>query len=1152
MACSNERSASLLKQAVARIKDPGLCEESHKGLVHRHDPRGTSQKGGDNGTPTGWESGPSNTRLEGRKGLPTSRQLQKDCGDSEPGVTGAASDDLDPEQSSAEMSCDETGVSLSQSTTKSTSRLVKGFFDGVELSVTKHLLASDRRTPTTVLHFDTKEMVRELALVQEPWIHQERVSGLAMKSYKLLYQKRSGKNRSFDEDTVYQWETSPVDANSKGMPIIMGLMQMLPHCLGKLDYNARNIPIIENISDIENAVETRIEENREGYLMRQRKQETGFLTRPLNAKRKSWEPMKGRGSFLETVTLQSLIVNSSKYVENDDQQPGNLGSANATHFQLINWALRVFDPIKSPGPDGIILADLTTYAFHLMPWLIRLLLRLNGPYIPEPWTKCKVGIYPKGGRPLTQSQRTSDQLVLVPTAYMKGKSWAYIKDSRAGGTHSVAFLDMRAFNNYTLTANVTKVASRRTHKVQRAWGHCCMRHDVSVIRKLPLDHLNTWRNTSYPPFTLPRLNGVEIKLSDSAKYLGVILDQNLSWHLNTQTRVDKRLAALYSCRESNRQSWGINPKNTQMALRHGVKPILLYGASSGGESYYWTVPSYHHQRLSCHDEYELPSTQLKTHTIGRWHMTKSGHSTIINFLGASRNIDYCTPNLSFDRKLSACRFNKTQMRWNLSSVRWRSGGFYIAHTGTEAELYSIKRAAKLAQVHIEYIMKIFEIIPTNAGISKRDAKHSTGGLYWNPGHRQIPGNTIADSLAQSGFLTSDTSHHNFFGIPRFKLQNAPFAKNSRAAQHRCRLRLPCRLARIISRVLIQFPESKSSKLDCSGDWPLPFGLHARRLDFSNTSAGAVKTKRRVLEQRSNLLGANIHARLTDLSEADIRRNNSFIRTTKGSQHGPKCAPNANCKGQPANLTYSKIRNKSKTNWTIFRTLLKKLLCQDTFLFQSKEDRRQRQRFNYIANYLTGNGVKRPQSTRMMVIVKISLLFRVKGSQPNSPKISTIILSSLVLKIRKFIETHSFRGIPPKKWSTGPPNLENLRKIKTQYAQELGNRFIIRLNERRIKVVNTLIVFLSSRKHPTNDHILKYSTKAESKEFAVELYNQLVDSDVDLCFDIDNSTGLISNLNSTISSMQNPRKTRKQHSSLYDFIHLDKCNKRSEKLEIFYI
>ncbi|XP_046811173.1 uncharacterized protein LOC124420857 [Lucilia cuprina] len=126
----------------------------------------------------------------------------------------------------------------------------------------------------------------ELALVQEPWIHQERVSGLGMKSFKLLYAKGSGKIRSCivaksslnifilsdfsDEDTVAAiWETSvgailvisaymahdhsdqPPNnlvcrsiemANSKSMPIIMGADANAHHTVwGSSDINARGI-----------------------------------------------------------------------------------------------------------------------------------------------------------------------------------------------------------------------------------------------------------------------------------------------------------------------------------------------------------------------------------------------------------------------------------------------------------------------------------------------------------------------------------------------------------------------------------------------------------------------------------------------------------------------------------------------------------------------------------------------------------------------------------------------------------------------------------------------------------------------------------------------------------------------------------------------
>ncbi|XP_046802209.1 uncharacterized protein LOC124418794 [Lucilia cuprina] len=126
----------------------------------------------------------------------------------------------------------------------------------------------------------------ELALVQETWIHQERVSGLGWKSYKLLYQGRSGKIRSCivakssfnifilynfsDEDTVVAtWETSvgaillisaymahdhsdqPPNylvrrsiemVKSKGMPIIMGADANTHNTVWRSsDINARGI-----------------------------------------------------------------------------------------------------------------------------------------------------------------------------------------------------------------------------------------------------------------------------------------------------------------------------------------------------------------------------------------------------------------------------------------------------------------------------------------------------------------------------------------------------------------------------------------------------------------------------------------------------------------------------------------------------------------------------------------------------------------------------------------------------------------------------------------------------------------------------------------------------------------------------------------------
>ena len=82
---------------------------------------------------------------------------------------------------------------------------------------------------------------------------------------------------------------------------------------------------------------------------------------------------------------------------------------------------------------------------------------------------------------------------------------------------------------------------------------------------------------------------------------------------------------------------------------------------------------------------------------------------------------------------------------------------------------------------------------------------------------------------------------------------------------------------------------------------------------------------------------------------------------------------------------------------------------------------------------------------------------------------------------------------------------------------------------------------------------------DCKEFAIDLSNHLfsyndtddevVDSNQDLNLDTDNPTSFIFDLNNTISGIQNPKKFLKPHSSLRDdFIYLDKCNKRTEKMK----
>ncbi|XP_037819692.1 uncharacterized protein LOC119609080 isoform X2 [Lucilia sericata] len=248
MACSNERSALLLKQAVSLIKDPwegAKLEVVSVDEIPRR-PRSTAiipaephkkaailellQVGNPDLPTQDWKvvrvSQPvgSSRRIVvilNQESLAPLREKQGKVyygfesiflrvyrGDDKELLE---QDDPDPDQSAADMSCDETDLSLSQSTSK----LVK---EGEESVDEDDLLASDKEDANvTVLRKDKKgEMVRvtqinlhhskaasaalllrmgvsgeELALVQEPWIHQERVSGIGMKSFKLLYAKGS-------------------------------------------------------------------------------------------------------------------------------------------------------------------------------------------------------------------------------------------------------------------------------------------------------------------------------------------------------------------------------------------------------------------------------------------------------------------------------------------------------------------------------------------------------------------------------------------------------------------------------------------------------------------------------------------------------------------------------------------------------------------------------------------------------------------------------------------------------------------------------------------------------------------------------------------------------------------------------------------------
>ena len=63
-----------------------------------------------------------------------------------------------------------------------------------------------------------------------------------------------------------------------------------------------------------------------------------------------------------------------------------------------------------------------------------------------------------------------------------------------------------------------------------------------------------------PQFDTPSVGGTPLKISDSARYLGLILDRKLTWKMNIEERIKKANIAFYSCSRILGKTWGPSPR----------------------------------------------------------------------------------------------------------------------------------------------------------------------------------------------------------------------------------------------------------------------------------------------------------------------------------------------------------------------------------------------------------------------------------------------------------------------------------------------------------------------------------------------------------------------------------------------------------------
>ena len=123
-------------------------------------------------------------------------------------------------------------------------------------------------------------------------------------------------------------------------------------------------------------------------------------------------------------------------------------------------------------------------------------------------------------------------------------------------------------------------------------------HDqtLSQLMQKALNCINQWclgeglqinpNKTIIVPFTkrrkinlkAPSLGGIAIQYSTEVKYLGVVLDQKLTWNPHLEHVRNKATKAFWICRRLLGKNWGLKPKMIYWIYLTIIRPMLTYGA----------------------------------------------------------------------------------------------------------------------------------------------------------------------------------------------------------------------------------------------------------------------------------------------------------------------------------------------------------------------------------------------------------------------------------------------------------------------------------------------------------------------------------------------------------------------------------------------
>jgi hypothetical protein len=79
-------------------------------------------------------------------------------------------------------------------------------------------------------------------------------------------------------------------------------------------------------------------------------------------------------------------------------------------------------------------------------------------------------------------------------------------------------------------------------------------------------------------FFEPRLFGVTLQCSCSTKYLGVIVDAQLTWKEHIEAKVRKARNMMWACRRACGMRWGLRPRVVHWFFTSVVRPSITYAS----------------------------------------------------------------------------------------------------------------------------------------------------------------------------------------------------------------------------------------------------------------------------------------------------------------------------------------------------------------------------------------------------------------------------------------------------------------------------------------------------------------------------------------------------------------------------------------------